>query len=295
MNKEKKCKPLLSVILIWLICLTFRALEYFFLRTDQTILGDAIVHKLLGLLAIYVTAKIFALNEDEIGFKKKGIITSLLKGLLFGVILIIVAYITEIIVLLIHGNACRFNVYLPKYSEKGNLIKQTGIIFFIICILTNLINAIMEEGLFRGIFQKLLEKKYSFIISAIIISILYGLGYIIEPLRSFCDGKTTMENFVAKSIMLVGTTALAGINYAMITKITGNLYMSIGIHFINNTIVSILHVLSKAGITDQTIADKMLVSRICIAQTLSFVVILIWFLIEWNKRKQSKKIKNKYY
>lgn len=286
MNKEIKVKPLLSVILIWLICFAFRALDYFFLRTDQTILGEAFVHKLLGVLAIFITAKIFTLNNDDIGFEKKGIFKGLLKGLGFGIITFLVAYITEIAVLLIHGNACRFDFYITVYSANGNIEKQTGFIFFLICIVGSIINTVMEEGMFRGVFQKILEKKYTFTISAIFASILFGLWQIIIPIRNLYDGTISTGDFVANSIMLVGTAAFIGFKFAMMTKITGNLYMAMGDHFVTNTIINIIHVLSKAGIEQQTVADQLLATRILVAQSVSFVAVLIWFLIDWNKKRQ---------
>lgn len=71
----------------------------------------------------------------------------------------------------------------------------------------------MEEGVFRGLFQKILEKKYSFMI----------------------------------------------------------LFMAMGDHFINNTIVNMLHVVTSTG------TDELMVVRIAIVQSVSFIIILIWY------------------
>lgn len=48
--------------------------------------------------------------------------------------------------------------------------------------------------------------------------------------------------------------------------------MAMGYHFVNNVIVNILHVVSATG------TDQFMVVRISIAQTVSFVIILIWFV-----------------
>ena len=80
--------------------------------------------------------------------------------------------------------------------------------------------------------------------------------------------------------MLIGTSALVGFKFAMIGKLTGNLYMAMGDHFVNNTIVNILHVISAEE------ADHLMTIRITIAQSVSFTIVLIWFLIVYFKNRQ---------
>ena len=131
----------------------------------------------------------------------------------------------------------------------------------------------MEEGVFRGLFQKMLSDKYKFLIAGIIASVLFGLWHIMAPLRSFIDGEMSVGGFIANSAMLIGTSALVGFKFAMIGKLTGNLYMAMGDHFVNNTIVNILHVVSSEE------ADLLMTIRITIAQSVSFTIVLIWYLI----------------
>lgn len=68
--------------------------------------------------------------------------------------------------------------------------------------------------------------------------------------------------------------------FALIGKMTGNLYMAMGDHFVNNTIVNILHVIS----TEE--ADHLMTVRITIAQSVSFVIVLVWYLIIYFKNKR---------
>ena len=83
--------------------------------------------------------------------------------------------------------------------------------------------------------------------------------------------------------MLIGTSALVGFKFALIGKLTGNLYMAMGDHFVNNTIVNILHVVSSEE------ADHLMTIRITIAQSVSFTVVLIWYLIVYLKNKKNPK------
>ena len=262
------------VLGIYAICFAFRAVEYFFLRTDQTVLGEAFIHKLTGIVILFAAARYYGFSNKDIGFSNNKILKDTLKGLGFGIAVFTLAYSVEILILAIQGRFESLSFYVSAYSVDGNVGNQTAFIFFIMCFVGNIINVVMEEGVFRGLFQKILEKKYSFFIAAVIAASLFGLWHIMSPLRSFCDGTMSTGGFVVNSIMLIVTSALVGFKLAMMTKLTGNLYMAMGDHFVNNTIVNILHVISAGG------ADQMQIVRISIAQSVSFIIVLAWYLMK---------------
>ena len=269
-------KPgILSIVMgVYAICFAFRVLEYFFLRTDQTVFGEAFIHKLIGIIILFAAAKYDGFSSEKIGFSNKKMLKNTLKGLGFGLSVFALAYSVEIIILAVRGRFASISVYVSAYSVDGNIGNQTAFIFFVMCIVGNIINVVMEEGMFRGLFQKILEKKYSFVIAAVIASSLFGLWHIMSPFRSYCNDTMSIGGFVANSVMLVATSSLVGFKFAMMTKLTGNLYMATGDHFVNNTIVNVLHVISDTG------ADQMQVVRISIAQSVSFVIVLVWHLMK---------------
>ena len=274
MNERKNKNAVSMVLGIYVICFVFRAVEYFFLRTDQTVLGEAFIHKLTGIVILFAAARYYGFSNKDVGFSNNKILKNTLKGLGFGLAVFTLAYSVEILILVIQGRFESLSFYVSAYSVDGNVGNQTAFIFFIMCFLGNIINVVMEEGVFRGLFQKILEKKYSFFIAAVIASSLFGMWHIMSPLRSFCDGTMSTGGFAANSIMLIVTSALVGFKFAMMTKLTGNLYIAMGDHFVNNTIVNILHVISAGG------ADQMQVVRISIAQSVSFIIVLVWYLMK---------------
>ena len=274
-----KRKALSVVLIIYLICFMFRILEYFILRTDRTFWGEAFIHKLIGIAVLFVVIKHFDFTFKEIGFTKGKTILCISKGLAFGLVIFVLAYSAEILVLALHGNFKTLALYVSAYSVDGNIGHQTALVFFAICIVGNIINVVMEEGMFRGLFPKLLEHKYTFIISAVIASVLFGIWHIMAPIRDYYDGTMSMSGFIANSVMLVITSALVGFKFAMITKVTGNLYMAMGDHFVNNTIVNILHVISITG------TDELMILRISIAQSVSFIIVLIWYFVARHKKR----------
>jgi hypothetical protein len=271
-------KGLFIVLVIYTICYIFRILEYFILRADKTFFGEAFIHKILGIIVLYIVAKSMSFNCENIGFTRRKAIFYLGQGLLFGIFIYIISYGIEILINISHGQFKSLEFYVSTYSVEGNIGKQTAIIFFLICILGNIINVIMEEGIFRGLFQKLFEQKYNFLLSAILSSLLFGFWHVVAPLRSYYDGTISFEEMFINIIILVVTSTLVGFKFSMMTKLTGNLYMSIGDHFVNNTIINILHIVSKDGSI-----DKLLVMRISIAQTLSFLIVLIYFILSKNE------------
>ena len=281
-----KTKTILAVLIIYCLCFGFRALEYFVIRTDQTFFGEAFIHKLIGIGVLVGCVFLFRYKFKDIGLKTGKAFLDILKGLAFGIAVFTLAYGVEAIILASQKNLQGLSLYVSTYSVNGNFGNRTEFIFFLICIIGNVINVLMEEGIFRGLFQKMLSDKYKWVVAALISSALFGVWHIMSPIRSFVDGDMSVGSFIGQTCMLVGTSALVGFKFAMMGKLTGNLYMAMGDHFVNNTIVNILHVLDKEE------ADHLMTIRITIAQSVSFTAVLIWFLIIYfkNKKKQQNEV-----
>ncbi len=270
MNNKKITR---SVIIVYLICLLFRFFEYFVLKTDTSVIGEAVIHKMTGIVILFLAARCFNYDSDKIGFSNNSKAVKLSLGIIFGLICFAIAYMIEISIAKASGSYLGLGLYVTSYSINGNLGNQTALIFFLICIIGNIINVVMEEGIFRGLFLTRLQEKYSFIAAALISSVLFGFWHGVAPLRSFFYGETSALGLLINCLILILSSALVGFKFCLLTKLTGSVYMSMGEHFVNNTIINILHVMS-AGAT-----DNYQVIRISIAQSISFIVVLIFFLI----------------
>ena len=278
-KKQKKQNVLTAVLAIYFICYGFRVFEYFILRTDKTWVGEAVVHKLTGIVILFAAVGFLRETLADIGLARKGGLRNIGKGLFFGIGVFIIAYAVEIMMAIAGGTFVSLQVYVSTYAVDQNLGHRTEWLFYIICIVGNMVNVFMEEGIFRGLFQKILEKKYSFMCSALIASVLFGLWHIVGPIRNYFDGVSGVEGMIANAIMLTVTSALVGFKFALLTKLTGSLYMAMGDHFVNNTIVNILHVVSETGV------DEMMFVRITIAQSVSFLLVLICYIRREHKRR----------
>ena len=259
------------VLVIYFLCFVFRILEYFMLRTDQTWVGEAVVHKVLGILILLIAMKLLQFDRKEIGYTGEATLFYLMKGLAFGLGVYTVAYAAEIMIVVLQGKFDSMQIYVSTYAVDQNIGNHTTIFFFLICIIGNIINVIMEEGIFRGLFVKMLKQKYSFMISALATSLLFGFWHIVGPIRNYLDGVSSREGMIANAMMLLITSALVGFKFALLTKMTGNLFMSMGDRFVNNTIVNLIHVISNTG------ADEMMFLRVAIAQSVSFMIVLAYY------------------
>lgn len=269
--------PLGFILVFYLICFAFRVLEYFVIRTDQSFIGEAFIHKLVGIGLLALALWAFKYKWSDIGFRANSAVKGTLFGLLFGLTVYFVAYGTEVILNMLQGNGISLEFYAASYAFEGSTAMQSGLLFVVICIVGNIINVIMEEGVFRGLFMKLAQPKYSFLKACLLSSLLFGVWHIIAPMRSAFDGGQSPMGAFMTALMLVLTSTLAGIQYVLLYKLTGTQWFGMAAHFVNNAIVNLLHVVSATG------ADEMQTVRIAIAQALSCILVLVVFIAKRKK------------
>lgn len=117
-------KPILSCSIIFVICSVARLIEYFYIRTDETFLSENFLHKLFGILLLWGILSICKLRWKDIGFSPDGIVSGIGKGLLFGLVCAIFAYVVECLTLFfLHGYVILAGMMSIKWSL---LYKMTG-------------------------------------------------------------------------------------------------------------------------------------------------------------------------
>lgn len=203
-------------LLFYLTRFALRWLEYLWLRTDQGPLGEAVWHKMAGIallaLALGQWGPRLGLNGSwrGIGLPATSTAKDIGIGMLLGSTAFALAYAAEITVLHWQGQTPRLAFYASSYTLQGNRAMHAGALFVLICLLGNLINVVMEEGVFRGLFMRWLLPVHGFWRAGLWSSLLFGLWHIAQPVRNVLDGTQSPAGALLAAMLLVISSALLG-------------------------------------------------------------------------------------
>ncbi len=281
MGRNTKYKSDHLCIAIFTLCLAVRFVEYFLIETDKTAIGENVLHKAVGILLLTLALKRENLSWNDIGFQRNGFLSGILKGLLLGSACFAVSFGLELEILALQGNPAHLEIYISGFSLTGSQIKNTGFVFFMLCLLFNVINVWMEEGVFRGLFIKTLSETKPFMQANVIAALLFGIWHIIMPIRSYIYGEMSFMEMVLLGIGYIILAGIMGIKWGLLYRITGNIWGGLGDHLFNNTIATnMLHVVSLKG------ADELQIVRIMAAQIISFAFVLVIYYYKTVKPKE---------
>ena len=285
MERNIKCKPTNLCMIIFMLCLSVRFVEYFLIETDKTAIGENVFHKVVGIIILAVILKGSNFTWSDIGFQRNSFAGSILKGLLLGSVCFAISYGLELAIFILQGNPAHLEIYISSFSLTGSQIKNTDFVFFLLCVLFNIVNVWMEEGVFRGLFLKMLSETKPFMQANFIAAFLFGIWHIVMPIRSYVNGEMPFAAMVLMGIGYIILAGIMGIKWGLLYRITGNIWVGLGDHLFNNTVAAnMLHVVSSTG------TDELQIVRIMAAQIISFVFVLI--IHYYKNRKGRKKPKN---
>ncbi len=267
-EKYIKKNPIIICCILFAVCLCARFIEYFAVRTDETVIGENLIHKAVGIVLLFFVLKAANMKWSDIGFGRHGFMKNILQGLLLSAVCFAVSYGAEMTILSTRGSAAHIELYISGFSLTGTAVKNTEIIFFLLCIAFNLVNVWMEEGLFRGFFVKILSDKYSFIKANLAAALFFGVWHFVMPVRSFIDGELEFGQMLLLTAGYIILSGLMSIKWGLLYRMTGNLWLGAADHFFNNTVATnMLHVVTDSG------EDEMQIVRIMTAQIISFGVV----------------------
>lgn len=270
MKRTIKCKPNNLCMIIFMLCLSVRFVEYFLIETDKTAIGENVLHKVVGIILLVLVLKKINLTWGDIGFQKNGFAGSILKGLLLGSVCFAVSYGLELAIFILQGSPAHLEIYISSFSLTGSQIKNTDLVFFLLCILFNIVNVWMEEGVFRGLFLKTLSETNPFMQANLIAAFLFGIWHIVMPIRSYVNGEMSFASMVLMGIGYIVLAGIMGIKWGLLYRITGSIWVGLGDHLFNNTVATnMLHVVSLKG------ADELQIVRIMAAQIISFAFVMV--------------------
>ena len=263
---------------IFCLLLAVHACEAIVLRMDETIFGENFINKLFGIFIIWLTLRILRWKGSDIGFTNDGLLRNTLWGLSLAAVVFFIAYAIEAMILKGQGLAVRFGFFTMGFSLTGTAEIHRGMGFILMCVFFNIINVIMEEGTFRGLFYEIIRTDHSAKAALLIQALLFGIWHAVTPLHNLIDGDINLVGFIGLSIGYIILAEIMGIKWALMYRMTGNLYAGMADHFFNNCIATnLLHVSTASG------TDELMIVRVLIAQLLSFAVVTsVW--TRWKKQ-----------
>ena len=272
MNEQIRKNPVVSCWIIFAILIVVHGSEAIVLRMDETVFGENFINKVFGIIVVFIVLRILNWKWSDIGFAKTGIVKSAGIGLLIALCSFVISYSAEIIILKSQGHDTGFGIFTTGFSLTGEAAIHTGIGFILMCVFFNIINVIMEEGTFRGLFYHIAVMDHSSKYACIFQAFLFGVWHIVTPLHNLIDGDINAGSFVALGTGYIILAGMMGIKWELLCRMTGSLYAGMADHFFNNCIATnLLHVTTESGV------DEMMIIRVAIAQLLSFtVVLLVW-------------------
>lgn len=277
--KEKIVKnSILTCLIIFIILLLVHSTEAIFIRMDETFFGENFINKIFGIILLGIILNIIGWNWADIGFKKENILKNIGIGFSLGLLTFLIAYTIEILILNTQGQFVGFGIFTTGFSLTGDTVIHTGMGFILMCIFFNIINVIMEEGTFRGLFTKILSTNHSLKLAILFQAFLFGVWHIVTPMHNLVDGSIGFSGFIGLSVGYIILAGLMGIKWGLLQEMTGSLYAGMADHFFNNCIATnLLHVITIGGV------DDLMIVRVLIAQILSFTFIIMYYKFKYKK------------
>ncbi len=278
MNERIRKNTALSCWIIFAILILVHGFEAIVLRMDETFFGENFINKVFGILVVFAVLQFLHWKWRDIGFAETGFIKNTGLGLLIALCSFVISYGAEILILKSGGHDIGFGIFTTGFSLTGEAAIHTGIGYILMCIFFNIINVIMEEGTFRGLFYQIVVTDHSAKYALLFQAFLFGVWHIVTPLHNLIDGDIGIGAFLGLGIGYIILAGMMGIKWELLCRMTGSLYAGMADHFFNNCIATnLLHVTTESGV------DEMMIIRVAIAQLLSFAAVLL----VWKKRESS--------
>lgn len=265
----EKRRTIRVIAMMFILLMIIRVIEIIFVKTDQTWIGENIIHKICCILLIWVALDMLRLNGSDLGFSKKGLLTGLKYGLVLGISTFFLAYATEFIVLTAMGKHPSLQFYITNFSFAQTHSNGSSLLAVIVCMIGNIVNVYAEEGLFRGLFYRIGIQCYSQKTANFIQALLFGLWHITNVINPLLNGSMNIATAVFMGIGYILLSGILAFEWGMCAALTGTLWVGASEHLFNNFISNSLHTVTATG------ADELMIIRIILSNVLSLLFVLI--------------------
>ena len=187
-------RPLVVALALFLLVVALRYMEVFVPGID-TLPDKSILSKVLGFLLVLGYLWVLRKPISSIGLHTRNFDKAFLIGGLSLIILYTTLYTVQFYRLSSAGEATRlvFGAINRETAAMG------GLYFTLFFLFGQIVNAFMEEGIFRGLMLPQLMRRFGFWPANVLQAFLFGLAHLVWPLSSWLSGKATLGEAVAEA------------------------------------------------------------------------------------------------
>ena len=180
-----------TAVLILALCFGLRLIDVFLIRSDEWF-GEQVVTKVLGLAIVVGYALRSGYGLDRIGFRKTPVSTVIWISLVLTTLVMATTFLIKFLFLEAQGAEPIFVADVQGFTFTDQGVGQKSLLWSSGFLAFNLVNATMEESLFRGLLLTRLAATMSRMRANAVQAVLFGLWHIVWPLRWFYDGQMTL-------------------------------------------------------------------------------------------------------
>jgi membrane protease YdiL (CAAX protease family) len=246
-NTRSLARPIVVALALFLVVFVLRYTEVF-VPGLNTLPDKSIVSKVLGFILVLVYLRVLRKPISSIGLHSRNFDKAFLIGGLSLLILYAALYAVQFYRLNIAGESPRL-VFAAINKQTGVM---GGLAFTWFYFFGQIVNAFMEEGIFRGVMLPHLMRRFRFWQANVLQAFLFGLAHLVWPLSSWVRGQATAEEAIAEAVTLMIATTVGGLVFGYLYYRTDSLWTSWFAHLIDNVIGLFFHIQIASRLTAET-------------------------------------------
>lgn len=267
--KDLKDKKISIAFLLTAIIFIIQAVDVFFIKSDNTIFGDTVIARALGLIMVLAASKMLKFHIGRRCLGRFGWFFELLYGVGFSLAPIIVIYASELGYFKIKGFYSEISIFLlpPNSTERGLLLALVAYAFALI------INVLFKE-LYRGFMLNQLCQKFGEKKSNYIQSIIFTLLSFLPVIGAFAEGGFKNMPTADVAITILASAAavfVSSMRWGYYYKVNGSVWMAIADHFVNMLIMTCVY------LSPDRLPAKWLLVKSLVIQLISCVIFIPFY------------------
>lgn len=234
--------PIIVLIILAFLCLVLRILDTFFLPVAELV-GELIISKALGFILIILYLWSINRRLNAIGIYKRNAGKAIVIGSSV-VVIMLVMYYSVILVVTISSGVEGSLQFVPTDPTTG---KEGDFYFALWLVFGNIVNVLMEEGLFRGLMTRKFLDKMTFWKTNFLQAFLFGIWHITWTIKDFLVGDLSLGGLIFGSIMAAFSALVVGLIWGFMYLTTASLFASLICHYFFNSTLNLFTFVSTSG------------------------------------------------